>query len=69
MLGLTYSPFSILLQIAAAKPKQLKEQVATMQTELADLAQTQTDTDRIRVDDKATYVNRCEMERGLNGVN
>jgi len=54
---------------ATANSKKLKEQVATLQRELAELAQTQADMDRIRADEKATYdANRPEMEQGLKGV-
>merc|ERR1719329_1338271 len=49
---------------ATANSKKLKEQVATLQRELAELAQTQADMDRIRADEKATYdANRPEMEQ------
>jgi chromosome segregation ATPase len=54
---------------ATTKSKQLKEQVATLQKELAELADTQAEMDRIRADEKATYdANKPEMEQGLKGV-
>merc|ERR1719197_671739 len=54
---------------ATTKSKQLKEQVATLQKELAELADTQAQMDKIRADEKATYdANKPEMEQGLKGV-
>jgi len=54
---------------ATTKSKQLKGQVATLQKELAELADTQAEMDRIRADEKATYdANKPEMEQGLKGV-
>jgi len=47
----------------------LKEEVATLQKELAELASTQTEMDKIRADEKAVYEkNKPEMEQGLKGV-
>merc|ERR1712222_274148 len=49
--------------------KQLKEEVATLQKELAELANTQAEMDKIRADEKAVYEkNKPEMERGLKGI-
>lgn len=54
---------------ATARSQQLKEEVATLQKELAELASTQSEMDRIRGDEKAAYdANRPEMEQGLQGV-
>jgi len=54
---------------ATTKSKQLKEQVATLQKELAELASTQSEMDKIRADEKAVFEkNHPEMEQGLKGV-
>jgi len=64
-----HEKLSTKLESATAKSKQLKEQVATLQKELAELASTQSEMDRIRGDEKATYEkNRPEMEQGLKGI-
>merc|ERR1719158_1671609 len=52
-----------------AKSAQLKEEVATLTKELAELAASQAEMDKIRADEKAAYdKNKPEMEKGLEGV-
>jgi len=54
---------------ATAHSKQLKGQVATLQKELAELAETQAEMNKIRSDEKTTFgKNNPEMEQGLQGV-
>jgi len=54
---------------ATSKSTQLKDQVATLQKELAELADTQAEMDKIRSEEKATFEkNHPEMEQGLKGV-
>merc|ERR1719310_630120 len=54
---------------AKARSAQLKEEVATLQKELAELAAMQVEMDKIRADEKALYEkNKPEMEAGLEGV-
>ena len=54
---------------ATAHSKQLREQVATLQKELAELADTQAEMTKIRSDEKTTFdKNKPEMEQGLQGV-
>merc|ERR1719444_297711 len=54
---------------ASARSKQLKGEVATLQKELAELADTQAEMNKIRADEKAVYEkNKPEMEQGLKGV-
>jgi len=54
---------------ASSRSKQLKGEVATLQKELADLASTQAEMDKIRADEKAVFdKNHPEMEQGLKGV-
>jgi len=54
---------------ASARSKQLKGEVATLQKELAELADTQAEMDKIRADEKAVYEkNKPEMEQGLKGI-
>ena len=54
---------------ASSRSKQLKEEVATLQKELAELASTQSEMDKIRADENAVYEkNKPEMEQGLKGV-
>jgi chromosome segregation ATPase len=57
------------LDSATAQSKKLKEEVATLQKELAALAKTQSEMDRIRSEEKAAYEqNKPELEAGLKGV-
>merc|ERR1712048_235145 len=52
-----------------AASAKLKEEVATAQKELAELAQTQASMDELRAEEKATFeANHPEMEQGLKGV-
>merc|ERR1719326_2417613 len=53
----------------SAKSAKLKEQVAELQSELAKLASSQADMDRIRSEEKALYdKNHAEMKQGVEGV-
>merc|ERR1719382_1880907 len=53
----------------SARSAQLKEEVATLEKELAALAKSQQTMDKIRGDEKALYdKNRPELEKGLEGV-
>merc|ERR1719506_373388 len=53
----------------SAKSKKLKEEVATLQKELAELAETQQEMDKVRAEEKAIYEkNKPELEQGLKGV-
>merc|ERR1740121_661458 len=52
-----------------ARSQQLKEQVATLQEELAELATAQAEATKIRQEEHAQYeANKPEMEQGLEGV-
>merc|ERR1719408_680164 len=53
----------------SARSAQLKDEVAALQKELAELAATQAEMDKIRQEEKAIYeTNRPEMEEGIEGV-
>merc|ERR1719201_2467601 len=53
----------------SAKSAKLKEEVAELQKELAALASTQAEMDKIRADEKGIYdANKAEMEKGIDGV-
>jgi len=57
------------LESDSAHSAKLKEEVATLQKELADLAARTQEMDKIRSEEKAVYEkNRPEMEQGLKGV-
>lgn len=57
------------LESDSAHSAKLKEEVATLQKELADLAARTQEMDNIRAEEKALYdKNRPEMEQGLKGV-
>ena len=57
------------LEADSAHSAKLKEEVATLQKELADLAARTQEMDNIRSEEKAVYEkNRPEMEQGLKGV-
>jgi hypothetical protein len=57
------------LESDTAHSAKLKEEVATLQKELAELAARTQEMDKIRADEKAVYEkNRPEMEQGLKGV-
>jgi len=54
---------------ATARSKKLKEEVATLQKELADLSRTQSEMDSLRAAEKGDYEkNQPEMEMGLKGI-
>merc|ERR1719506_3230388 len=54
---------------AKAASAKLKEEVATLQKELADLASAWAEMDKLRAEEKAAYdANRPEMEKGVEGV-
>jgi len=53
----------------AAQSTKLKEEVATLEGELAALVRRQAEMDKIRAEEKALYeTNSAEMEKGLNGI-
>merc|ERR1719267_423783 len=57
------------LESDTAHSAKLKEEVATLQKELADLAARTEEMNKIRAEEKAVYEkNRPEMEQGLKGV-
>merc|ERR1719282_2144160 len=61
-----FEKLSTKLDSATAQSKKLKEEVATLQKELADLSKTQSEMDRIRAEEKAAYeANKPELEAGL----
>merc|ERR1719460_1303847 len=52
-----------------SKSAKLKEEVAELQKELAQLASSQAEMDKIRSDEKALYTkNHAEMKQGIEGV-
>merc|ERR1719274_219110 len=52
-----------------AKSKKLKEEVAILQKELAELEATQLEMDKIREEEHTTYVaDKAEMDQGLEGI-
>merc|ERR1719305_1637114 len=52
-----------------ARSAQLKDEVAALQKELADLAAAQAEMDKIRQEEHGVYnTNRPELEEGLEGV-
>jgi len=54
---------------ATAAATKLKEEVVTLQSELAELAKTQLEMDNMRAEEKAAYEkNKPEMEQGIEGV-
>merc|ERR1719335_220691 len=64
-----FEKLSTKIDSKTAQSKKLKEEVATLQKELAELAKTQAEMDRIREEEKANYdANKPEMEQGLKGV-
>jgi len=57
------------IDAAVANSKKLKEEVATLQKELFELAQSQGEMDKLRSEEKALYdVNKPELDMGLKGV-
>merc|ERR1712106_529761 len=68
---LTAESNSLSTKIAQAKAAstKLKEQVATLQNELASMAKAKADADALRTEEKAAYEkNSAEMEMGIKGV-
>merc|ERR1719181_290861 len=64
-----FDKLSTKLDTATAESAKLKEEVATLQKELADLAKSQSEATRIRGEEKAAFdKNHPEMEQGLKGV-
>merc|ERR1712086_403211 len=54
---------------ATAHSAKLQEEIAVLQKELADLAATQSEMDKLRSEEKATYEkNKPEIEQGIEGV-
>jgi len=54
---------------ASANSKKLKEEVATLQKELAQLTRGQAEMDQVRAAEHSEFVaNKAEMEKGLDGV-
>merc|ERR1719375_620163 len=52
-----------------AKSNKLKEEVATLQKELSDLARAQSEMDKLRAEEKAAFdKNSAEMKKGLKGI-
>merc|ERR1719408_717994 len=52
-----------------ARSAQLKEEVAALQKELADLAAAQTEMDKVRKEEKTLFTkNKAEMDQGLEGI-
>mmetsp|Transcript_60405 Transcript_60405/g.93987 ORF Transcript_60405/g.93987 Transcript_60405/m.93987 type:complete len:701 (+) Transcript_60405:58-2160(+) len=57
------------IDIAAAKSAELKEDVKTLQAELATIAKQQAEMDKIRAEEKAAYdTAKAELELGISGV-
>merc|ERR1711957_1117654 len=54
---------------AAAKSAKLKEEVATLEAELAGLAKSQAEMDKLRAEEKAAFEeSSAELEKGLSGI-
>merc|ERR1740133_132266 len=52
-----------------ARSAKLKEEVATLQSELAALARAQAEMDKLRAEEKAAYeTNSAEMKKGVDGI-
>merc|ERR1712099_30899 len=53
----------------SARSAQLKDEVATLQAELAKLAKAQANMDKIRQEEKSAYgENKAELEKGITGI-
>jgi len=53
----------------SARSAQLKDEVATLQAELAKLAKAQANMDKIRQEEKTAYgENKAELEKGITGI-
>jgi len=65
----TVEKLSTQIDSMSSKSSQLKEQVAKLQKELADLMRSQSEMDKIRAEEKATFrANKKEMEEGITGI-
>merc|ERR1719498_836078 len=54
---------------AAAKSPKLKEEVAVLQKELADLAKSQAEANEIRLEEKTTFEkNEADLKQGIEGL-
>jgi len=54
---------------AKSRSAHLKEEVATLQEELANLAKSQAEMDAMRSSEKATFMkNEADLEQGISGV-
>jgi len=54
----------------SARSKKLKTQVANIQKELADIASSQSEMNKIREEEHSEYLDeKAELEKGINGVN
>jgi len=63
------SKLSTSIDQMSSRSAMLKEQIATLQQELAAAAKSQAEWDTFRQEEKATYTkNKAEMEQGLDGV-
>jgi chromosome segregation ATPase len=63
------SKLSTSIDQASARSAQLKEEVATLQKELSDLASSQASWTKFRGEEKTVYDReKAEMEEGLNGI-
>merc|ERR1719409_1428629 len=63
------SKLSTKLEQKEAQSTKLKEEVATLQRELAELASTQSEMDSLRAEEKATYVEtKPELEKAVAGI-
>merc|ERR1719421_2504654 len=57
------------IDMASARSADLKEQVKELQKELADLAETQAEMDKIRGEQHAAFLQaKADLEQGLNGI-
>merc|ERR1719408_1032969 len=65
----TIQKLSTFIDASTAKSNQLKEQVAVLQKELAELARAQAEMDKLRAEQKAAFdKNSAEMAQGVEGV-
>jgi len=68
-LDATFEKLSTKIDTASARSEKLKEEVATLQKELADLSKLTLEMDKIRSEEKAMFEkNHPEMEQGLKGI-
>merc|ERR1719316_2552373 len=65
----TVEKLSTKIDAQTAKSGKLKEEVATLEKELAALANAQAEMTKVRAEEKAAFdKNSAEMEKGINGV-